>query len=191
MLSRDCDGCCKLKECSKRYQKAVKGEKVYCPDGTAHLIDNSSTIEVITAADGYDNFDVGVDNAEQHISANPNNPLQIVFGVNGASGSTWRHTEDGALNWATQNPPGTNSGDPWTAYDSLGNIYIQFLSGTNNPVWRSTNNGATWSGGVPSAPGNDRNTKPNKDFILKKLQNWGIVQRQDSRLWICLSRFES
>ncbi|HUK85879.1 MAG TPA: hypothetical protein VLU95_08450 [Candidatus Acidoferrum sp.] len=42
MLSRDCDGCCKLKECSKRYQKAVKGDKVYCPDGTAHLIDSYS-----------------------------------------------------------------------------------------------------------------------------------------------------
>ncbi len=42
MLSRDCDGCSKLKECSKRYQKAVKGDKVYCPDGTAHLIDSYS-----------------------------------------------------------------------------------------------------------------------------------------------------
>ena len=134
----------------------TKGLELY-PPGYAPRVP-PHTIEVITAADGYDNFDVGVDNAEQHISANPNNPMQIVFGVNGASGSTWRHTEDGALNWATQNPPGTNSGDPWTAYDSLGNIYIQFLSGTNNPVWRSTNNGATWSGGVPSAPGNDRNT---------------------------------
>ena len=42
MLSRDCDGCYKLKECSTRYQKAKKGDKVYCPDGTAHLIDNAS-----------------------------------------------------------------------------------------------------------------------------------------------------
>jgi hypothetical protein len=39
MLSRDCDGCSKLRECSKRYQKAVKGDKVYCADGTAHLVD--------------------------------------------------------------------------------------------------------------------------------------------------------
>ena len=31
-----------LKECSVRYRKANKGDKVYCPDGTAHLIDNSS-----------------------------------------------------------------------------------------------------------------------------------------------------
>jgi hypothetical protein len=42
MLSRDCDGCSKHKECNNRYQKASKGDKVYCPDGTAHLIDSSS-----------------------------------------------------------------------------------------------------------------------------------------------------
>jgi hypothetical protein len=39
MLSRDCDGCSILKECGKRYKRAFKGDKVYCPDGTAHLID--------------------------------------------------------------------------------------------------------------------------------------------------------
>jgi hypothetical protein len=39
MLSRDCDGCTMLKECSVRYKKTLKGDKVYCPDGTAHLID--------------------------------------------------------------------------------------------------------------------------------------------------------
>jgi hypothetical protein len=53
MLSRDCDGCSKLKECSKRYQKAMVGDKVYCPDGTAHLIDSSSvpqTPEIICYA---------------------------------------------------------------------------------------------------------------------------------------------
>ncbi|NLF87538.1 hypothetical protein GX563_01805 [Candidatus Bathyarchaeota archaeon] len=42
MLSRDCDGCISLKECSKRYQRTQKGDKVYCPDGTAHLIDSAS-----------------------------------------------------------------------------------------------------------------------------------------------------
>jgi len=42
MLSRDCDGCTMLKECSVRYKKTLKGDKVYCPDGTAHLIDNYS-----------------------------------------------------------------------------------------------------------------------------------------------------
>lgn len=39
-LSRDCDGCSQMKACRVRYSAAVKGEKVYCPDGTAHLIDS-------------------------------------------------------------------------------------------------------------------------------------------------------
>jgi hypothetical protein len=28
-----------MKACSKRYRKVGKGGKVYCPDGTAHLVD--------------------------------------------------------------------------------------------------------------------------------------------------------
>ena len=39
LISRDCDGCSQLKSCKIRYEKVAKGEKVYCPDGTAHLID--------------------------------------------------------------------------------------------------------------------------------------------------------
>jgi len=39
LLSRDCDGCSQMKACSKRYSTVTKGEKVYCPDGTAHLVD--------------------------------------------------------------------------------------------------------------------------------------------------------
>ncbi len=42
MLSRDCDGCSQLKECSVRYKKAQVEDKVYCPDGTAHLVDSGS-----------------------------------------------------------------------------------------------------------------------------------------------------
>jgi hypothetical protein len=40
MLSRDCDGCPnKAFDCSRRFKLVVKGGKVYCPDGTAHLVD--------------------------------------------------------------------------------------------------------------------------------------------------------
>ena len=39
MLSRDCDGCSQMKVCNKRFIEAHRGEKVYCPDGTAHLVD--------------------------------------------------------------------------------------------------------------------------------------------------------
>ena len=39
LISRDCDGCSQLKSCKIRYEKVARGEKVYCPDGTVHLID--------------------------------------------------------------------------------------------------------------------------------------------------------
>lgn len=39
MLSRDCDGCAIMRECQRRYRKTEPGDKVYCADGTAHLID--------------------------------------------------------------------------------------------------------------------------------------------------------
>ena len=39
MLSRDCDGCSQMKACNRRYLIVGKGNCVYCPDGTAHLID--------------------------------------------------------------------------------------------------------------------------------------------------------
>jgi len=42
MLSRDCDGCSQMKACSKRYIKVSKGGKVYCPDGTTHLVDEET-----------------------------------------------------------------------------------------------------------------------------------------------------
>jgi hypothetical protein len=41
MLSRDCDGCEMLHMCSERYRRVNKDEKVYCPDGTAHLVDQN------------------------------------------------------------------------------------------------------------------------------------------------------
>jgi hypothetical protein len=44
MLSRDCDGCSQFKVCSKRFSKALRGDKVYCPDGTVHLVDEASEL---------------------------------------------------------------------------------------------------------------------------------------------------
>lgn len=108
---------------------------------------------VITDAQGFDNFDVGIHNAEQWITQNPNNSLQMIFGVNSTN---WYHSEDG-LAWTYNNPTPSSSGDPIAAYDSLGNGYAQLL-GSGNRVWRTTNNGVTWTGGIPSVPGGDRNT---------------------------------
>ena len=50
-------------------------------DNTLHLtpppstpIDSPLGREVVTSSDGFDNFHLGTDFAEPHISANPNNP---------------------------------------------------------------------------------------------------------------------
>jgi hypothetical protein len=40
LLSRDCDGCSRMVfECKQRFGKVAVWEKVFCPDGTAHLVD--------------------------------------------------------------------------------------------------------------------------------------------------------
>ncbi len=42
VLSRDCDGCFRMNyECKMRFRTVEKGGKVYCPDGTAHLVDKN------------------------------------------------------------------------------------------------------------------------------------------------------
>jgi hypothetical protein len=53
MLSRDCDGCSQYKACSKRYRNVGKGEKVYCPDGTAHLVDDGTSIQCVDLYEQY------------------------------------------------------------------------------------------------------------------------------------------
>lgn len=54
MLSRDCDGCAAIRDCKERYRKVGYLEKVYCPDGTRHLVDGGSP--AMTPKTEYNNF---------------------------------------------------------------------------------------------------------------------------------------
>ncbi len=133
---------------------------------------SDSEEDVITDSDGYDNFNLGVDFAEPHVTQNPNNPVQYfgAYNINGA----WR-TSDGH-NWLHSTPPfGTSAnGDPCTAYDGSGNLYyetyVRWYTGCK--VIRSTDNGTTWSSAVTSIFGGDKNwmaadqtTGPFADYI--------------------------
>jgi hypothetical protein len=117
---------------------------------------SDSEFDVITV-NGYDDFNLGVDYAEAHVSQNPLNPLQYfgAYNINGA----WR-TSDGH-NWLHSSPPfGVSpNGDPCTAYDGAGNLYYETMFGgvTGCKVIVSTDNGATWSAAVTSVSGNDKN----------------------------------
>jgi hypothetical protein len=112
---------------------------------------------VITDADGFDDFNLGVNFAEPHVSQNPTNPLEYfgAYNINGA----WR-TYDGH-DWTSSVPNfGTTvNGDPVTAYDSLGNLYYMSMYGgiTGCRVIRSSDNGATWGTPVHAINGVDKN----------------------------------
>jgi photosystem II stability/assembly factor-like uncharacterized protein len=115
---------------------------------------------MVTSEDGFDNFLLGIDFAEPHISANPNNPTEYfnAFNTNAA------HYTYNGLDWSFQAPifNAPVSGDPVTAYDSLGNLYYEnmYNSGGNIigcKVIVSTDNGVTWSPSVTAIAGVDKN----------------------------------
>jgi hypothetical protein len=117
---------------------------------------SDSELDVITI-NGFDDFNLGVDFAEPHVTQNPLNPLQYfgAYNINGA----WR-TSDGH-NWSSSSPNfgASPNGDPITTYDGSGNLYYESMYGsvTGCRVIRSTDNGATWTTGVVAVAGNDKN----------------------------------
>ncbi|RPI17623.1 MAG: T9SS C-terminal target domain-containing protein [Ignavibacteriae bacterium] len=118
----------------------------------------SSTPLTVTDATGFDNFEMGTDFYEQNATINQNNPLWIFFGVNAGTQNAW-NTTNGGLNWTLFNPsyPGGTCCDPWSGY--LANGTLIYGSGVNGQyVYRSTNNGNTWTAPVLSVSGFDRNT---------------------------------
>lgn len=112
----------------------------------------------VVTLDDFDNFNMGTDFAEGHISMNPLNPLQTfnAFNTNGT-----HYSNDGGLNWFVSNPAFPNAaGDPVTAYDSLGNLYYETMKSPVTACWvaKSTNNGQTWLWtNVSATTGNDKN----------------------------------
>jgi hypothetical protein len=117
------------------------------------------TENTVTDSLGFDNFNLGVAFAEPHMSQNLNSPFQYFNAFN--TNSAYR-TYDG-LTWTASTPPfgATLYGDPVTAYDSLGNLYYQNMSGSgtiqNARVIRSTDNGQTWTTSVIGVNGIDKN----------------------------------
>ena len=137
----------------------------YLPDNTLGLVPSAPegpirtplTITTITSADGYDNFDIGVDNAEPHMSSSPVNSTWFFNAFNTNRGHYTLNGHD----WSFITPPFPSSaGDPWTAYDSLGNLYYMTMKNPITGTWiiKSTNGGATWTTPVSGVNGSDRCT---------------------------------
>ncbi len=129
-------------------------------EALSHVVDKTDDdLDIITDANGFDNFEIGIDFAEQMLVSNPRNPQQMQFGVNNSStGQNAYYTSNG-YDWTNSNPSYHSSicCDPWSAWDSLGNlIYGSGVSGQY--VYKSTNGGQTYGAAVLSVSGNDRNT---------------------------------
>ena len=90
---------------------------------------------------------------------NPANPLQYFTSFN----TNTAYRTDDAFNWLISAPPfgASTYGDPVNAYDSLGNLYYENMSGSgsiqNCRIIRSTDNGTTWSASVIGVLGVDKN----------------------------------
>src|SRR5438552_10441733 len=128
---------------------------ILTPQAYLNKINGNQTATVVTGSDGYDNFNLGVDFAEVYQTTNPTNQFSIFNAYNTNGG---HYTADG-LNWTNLNPPVPNTaGDPWSAADSLGNLYYITLSSSVSGSWviKSTTFGASWGSAVSGCTGNDR-----------------------------------
>lgn len=111
----------------------------------------------IVTSDGYEIFFLGIDFAEPHISMNPQNPQRYfcAFNTNGT------HYTINGLDWFVNNPNlPVPAGDPVTAYDSIGNLYYENMTGSSIYgcyVVKSTDNGQNWFSPVFAISGNDKN----------------------------------
>jgi PKD repeat protein len=120
--------------------------------------DNSMVSTVVTV-DGYDNYFLGVDFAEGHISEDPTSPGKyfVAFNIDDThytlDGHDWT---DPSISWGGYNM----RGDPVTAYDGDGNLYYENMYGSSIQgcvLVKSTDNGQTWGSPVVAISGNDKN----------------------------------
>ena len=119
-----------------------------------------SPFSVVTV-DDYDNFNLGIDFAEVHISTNPLNPKNFLcaFNVATSAGIHGYMTTNG-FDWTSMSPVWGYSmaGDPVTGFDGLGNAFMESLYGSisGTKIARSSNSGANWTI-LSGNTGNDKN----------------------------------
>ncbi len=117
------------------------------------------TATTVVTIDGWDNFKMGTDFAEGHISENP---LSAPEYFNCFNTTAAHHTEDGLnFNNTTVSWGASMWGDPVSAYDSVGNLYFMNMYGSGTiqgcKVATSSNNGQSWSSVATAIAGVDKN----------------------------------
>lgn len=107
----------------------------------------------------WDNFNLGIDEAENNMAANPSVPTWYFTAYNT---NRTHHTENGH-DWGINNPNfGANMwGDPVVVYDSLGNLFYMNMYGSGTiqgcKMAVSQDNGFTWPTITTAISGIDKN----------------------------------
>jgi len=150
-------------------------------------LENDFFAPALITINDFDNFDMGVSQAEPHIAQNPRNPLWnfCAYNIN-----TCFRTLDGGMIWTGVGVPfaGT-SGDPVTAYDSLGRLFYDNMKSPVTGTWvnKSTDGGVTWGTAVSANVGNDKNWiaadqtgGPYSNYIYGGMTPGNIVRSTDN-----------
>ncbi len=145
--------------------------------------ETDAPLSSVITIDGWDNFNLGIDFAENNMAAHPSIPTWYftAYNINAP-----HHTEDG-INWVIDpaNFGANMQGDPVVAYDSLGNLYYENMYGPSSilgcKVLKSTDNGATWGTAVTAISGNDKNwiacdqtSGPYANYVYTTMTNNGV-----------------
>lgn len=119
---------------------------------------NDLPLSSVITINNYDNFNLGVDFAENNMAENPAVPLWYFTAYNTNAA---HHTENGS-DWTNVAPNFSTSlaGDPVVFYDSLGNVFYENLFPASNiagaKVIKSSDNGVTWGTAVTAVSGIDK-----------------------------------
>ncbi|RLD32651.1 MAG: hypothetical protein DRI83_10555, partial [Bacteroidetes bacterium] len=128
-------------------------------DFLQHQANQTRNPSTVVTIDGYDNYYLGVDFAEGHISENPGTPGEyfVAFNIDDT-----HYTMDGH-DWSNSNVSWGGyyiRGDVLTAYDGDGTLYYENMYGSSIQgcaLVKSTDNGQTWSSPVVAINGYDKN----------------------------------
>jgi hypothetical protein len=144
-------------------------------------VSSDSPLSSVVTIGNWDNFSLGVDFAENNMAENPNNPPWYFTAYNY---NAPYNTQNG-LDWFnnTASFGTTVQGDPVVAYDSIGNLYYENMSGniTGCTVIKSTDNGNTWGSPVAAISGSDKNwlacdqtSGPYANYVYSTMSNNGV-----------------
>jgi len=120
---------------------------------------DAAPLSSVLTIGNWDNFNLGVDFAENNMAENPEIPAWYFTAYNI---NKTHHTEDGN-NWGINNPNfgATMWGDPVVAYDSLGNLFYMNMYGSGTiqgcKIAVSQDNGTTWPAIKNAIIGVDKN----------------------------------